>query len=60
MQTLRLAYWLAAAVLLSSSAALAQSADTVLFNGKIVTVDKDFSVQHAVSNGNGRIVAPGT
>jgi predicted amidohydrolase YtcJ len=60
MQTLRLAYWLAAAVLLSSSAALAQSADTVLFNGKIVTVDKDFSVQQAVAIGNGRIVANGT
>jgi predicted amidohydrolase YtcJ len=60
MQTLRLAYWLAAAVLLSSSAALAQSADTVLFNGKIVTVDKDFSVQQAVAIGNGRIVATGT
>jgi predicted amidohydrolase YtcJ len=60
MQTLRLAYWLAAAVLLSSSAALAQSADTVLFNGKILTVDKDFSVQQAVAIGQGRIVATGT
>jgi predicted amidohydrolase YtcJ len=60
MQTLRLAYWLAAAVLLSSSAALAQSADTILFNGKILTVDKDFSVQQAIAIGNGRIVATGT
>src|SRR3979490_3417474 len=60
METFRLARCLAAAVLLSSSAALAQSADTVLFNGKIVTVDKDFSVQQALAIGNGRIVATGT
>src|SRR3981189_1476155 len=43
-----------------ATAALAQSADTVLFNGKIVTVDKDFSVQQALAIGNGRIVATGT
>lgn len=50
---------LAAAALLSTSA-LAQSADTILFNGKILTVDKDFSVQQAIAIGNGRIVATGT
>jgi predicted amidohydrolase YtcJ len=60
MKTLRLARCLAAAALLSSTAALAQSADTILFNGKILTVDKDFSVQQAVAIGNGRIVATGT
>jgi predicted amidohydrolase YtcJ len=43
-----------------ATAALAQSADTVLFNGKIVTVDKDFSVQQALAIGNGRIVATGS
>lgn len=42
------------------TAALAQSADTVLFNGKIVIVDKDFSVQQALAIGNGRIVATGS
>ncbi len=42
------------------TAALAQSADTVLFNGKILTVDKDFSVQQALAIGNGRIVATGS
>jgi len=48
-----------AAALLSSSA-LAQSADTILFNGKILTVDKDFSVQQALAIGNGRIIATGS
>lgn len=50
---------LVAAALLSSSA-LAQSADTILFNGKILTVDKDFSVQQAIAIGDGRVVATGT
>lgn len=50
---------LAAAALLSTSA-LAQSADTILFNGKILTVDTDFSVQEAIAIGNGRIVATGS
>lgn len=47
------------AALLSSSA-LAQSADTILFNGKILTVDKDFSVQQAIAIGDDRVVATGT
>ena len=47
------------AALLSSSA-LAQSADTILFNGKILTVDKDFSVQQAMAIGHGEILATGT
>lgn len=59
MKTFRLARYVVAAALLSSSA-LAQSADTVLFNGKILTVDKDFSVQQAIAIGNGRIVATGS
>ena len=49
-----------ALLLLCNRCASAQSADTVLFNGKILTVDKDFSVRQALAIGNGRIVATGT
>ncbi len=42
------------------SAACAQTADAVLFNGKIVTVDKDFSVQQALAIGHGQVLATGT
>jgi hypothetical protein len=38
----------------------AESADTVLFNGKIVTVDKDFSVREALAIGHGEVLATGT
>jgi predicted amidohydrolase YtcJ len=41
-------------------AASAQTADTVLFNGKILTVDKDFSVQQALAIGHGQVLASGT
>src|SRR5260370_27032969 len=37
-----------------------QAAETVLFNGKILPVDKDFSTQQALAIGQGRIVATGT
>ena len=37
----------------------AQSADTVLLNGKIVTVDARFSIQEALAVRDGRIVAVG-
>jgi predicted amidohydrolase YtcJ len=40
--------------------AYAQSADTVLFNGKILTVDKDFSVHQALAIGHGQVLASGT
>ena len=40
--------------------ASAQTADTVLFNGKILTVDKDFSVREALAIGHGRVLASGT
>jgi predicted amidohydrolase YtcJ len=40
--------------------AYAQIADTVLFNGKILTVDKDFSVQQALAIGHGQVLASGT
>ena len=42
------------------SMASAQTADTVLFNGKILTVDKDFSVQQALAIGHGQVLAFGT
>lgn len=42
------------------SAASAQTADTVLFNGKILTVDKDFSTQQALAISRGQILATGT
>ena len=32
----------------------------MLFNGKIVTVDKDFSVREALAIGHGRVLATGT
>jgi predicted amidohydrolase YtcJ len=45
---------------LPTSLAWAQTADTILFNGKILTVDKDFSVQQALAIGHGRVLATGT
>ena len=41
-------------------AASAQSADTVLFNGKILTVDKDFSIREALAIAHGQVLATGT
>jgi predicted amidohydrolase YtcJ len=51
-----------AGLLLASSANLAsaQPADTVLFNGKILTVDRDFSVREALAIGHGQVLASGT
>jgi predicted amidohydrolase YtcJ len=40
--------------------ACAQSADTVLFNGKVLTVDKDFSTQLALAIAHGQVVATGS
>jgi predicted amidohydrolase YtcJ len=45
---------------LLTSAASAQTADTVLFNGKILTVDKDFSTQQALAIGHGQVLATGS
>ena len=42
------------------SIASAQTADTVLFNGKILTVDKDFSVRQALAIAHGQVLASGT
>jgi predicted amidohydrolase YtcJ len=50
----------ALALSLIAGPASAQTADTVLFNGKILTVDKDFSTQQALAIGHGRILATGT
>ena len=45
---------------LPASTARAQTADTVLYNGKILTVDKDFSVQQALAIGHGQVLASGS
>jgi predicted amidohydrolase YtcJ len=47
-------------LLLTAGAASAQTADAVLFNGKIVTVDRDFSVQQALAVAHGQVLATGT
>lgn len=47
-------------LLLPTGAAMAQTADAVLFNGKILTVDKDFSVREALAIGHGQVLATGT
>ena len=59
-QGLRSAAAAALCVALLIGAATAQPADTVLFNGKILTVDKDFSVKQALAIGQGRVLASGT
>jgi predicted amidohydrolase YtcJ len=46
--------------LLWAGAAQAQLADTVLFNGKVLTGDKDFSVTEALAIDHGRVLAAGT
>src|SRR4029450_13483825 len=48
-------------VVLASPAALAQNnVDTVVTNGKILTVDADFRIVQALAIDDGRIVARGT
>jgi len=59
-QGLRFAAAIVFCVMLLTDAASAQTADTVLFNGKIVTVDKDFSTRQALAIGQGRVLASGT
>lgn len=48
------------ALLLTALAAFAQSPDTILLNGKIVTVDPQFSTREALAIRGGRIVASGS
>ena len=57
--SLRFVRYLAVALSLIAGPASAQTADTILFNGKIVTVDRDFSIQQALAIEHGRIVATG-
>ena len=45
---------------LSAGAAQAQIADTVLFNGKVLTADADFSVKEAIAIEHGRVLGTGT
>jgi predicted amidohydrolase YtcJ len=54
--------YLVAVIIAASFATIAsaQTADTILFNGKILTVDKDFSTQQALAIGDGKILATGT
>jgi len=42
-----------------ATSASAQTADTVLFNGKVVTVDRDFSVREAIAIASGHVLATG-
>ena len=44
-------------LLVAAAPAFAETADTVLTNGKIVTVDKDFSVREAIALRAGRVLA---
>ena len=45
---------------LLAAPASAETADTVLYNGKIVTVDRDFSVREAIAIAHGRVLATGS
>src|ERR1700729_4123124 len=60
LQDLRFVVAAAICATLSMGAASAQTADTILFNGKIITVDKDFSTRQALAIGQGRVLASGT
>src|ERR1043166_116309 len=56
--TIRAAF--ACLLAVASAAASAQTADTVLVNGKVVTVDDRFTIAEALAVGGRRIVAVGT
>ena len=51
---------LATLLSLPAGVAAAQTADTVLFNGKILTVDRDFSTRQALAIAHGEVLATGT
>lgn len=51
---------LAALPFLATAASAQTTADTVLFNGKVVTVDRDFSIREAIAVSDGRVLATGT
>jgi hypothetical protein len=44
---------------MSAAVAQAEIADTVLFNGKVLTGDNDFSVEQAIAIAHGRVLATG-
>jgi predicted amidohydrolase YtcJ len=48
------------ALLATIGSASAETADTVLFNGRILTVDREFSVREAIAIAHGRVLATGT
>jgi imidazolonepropionase-like amidohydrolase len=45
---------------LCAAPAAAETADRVLFNGKVLTVDKDFSTREAIAIANGKVLATGS
>jgi predicted amidohydrolase YtcJ len=50
----------ALALALAIGSASAETAETVLFNGKVLTVDRDFSIREAIAIAHGRVLATGT
>ena len=52
--------WLATLLLASTAVLHAQTADTILINGKLLTVDGKFSVRAALAIRDGKIAAVGT
>ena len=54
------ACFIAFVAVIGASSARAQSADSILVNGKIVTVDGPFSIREALAIKDGRIAAVGT
>jgi predicted amidohydrolase YtcJ len=60
MKPLAIAQVCFAAIALAAAPALAQPPDTILVNGKILTVDAQFSTREALAIRDGRIVALGT
>jgi len=54
------AIFAALALALTIGSASAETAETVLFNGKILTVDRDFSIREAIAIAHGRVLATGT
>src|SRR6185312_8703929 len=58
----RAASWIAGLLLLFGGCAVAagdEAADLILHNGKVVTVDRDFSVRQALAAGGGRLLRVG-
>ena len=56
---MRISVWFAFVLVLSSPLGLAQTADIVLYNGKVVTVDSQFTITEAVAVRSDRILAVG-